>query len=91
MPTDNQLVEKIKNGDMSSFKELIERYQDKVYSIALGIIGRRDAAEDIAQEIWVRNNLLGATLVILGLWILVKRNRMDNSGKERTLDEVEVQ
>jgi len=55
--SDEQLVETIVNkGNQSHFRMLIARYQAKVHSIALSVLGpgRQSDAEDVAQEVFVK-------------------------------------
>ena len=42
------------DGDTGLFGEIVRRYSGMVYSMAIGIVHRADAAEDIAQETFVR-------------------------------------
>lgn len=52
--TDNQLIEACRRGESVAFRELFERYKDKVYSIALRYSGDAQTAEDIAQDTFVK-------------------------------------
>lgn len=52
--SDEELIRRFKRGDEKSFKELVERYQSRVYSIVLGMIGDRSDTEDLCQEIFVK-------------------------------------
>ena len=47
---DAELVRRLCAGDETAFRELIERYEPKIYRIAYGILRNRDDADDIAQE-----------------------------------------
>lgn len=51
--SDEQLVEKFKAGDKDSFRILVERYKSRVYNIIYGIMGNRDEAEDLSQEVFL--------------------------------------
>ena len=51
---DLSLVQRAKTGEMAAFRELVIRYQRKVYAVALGIVKDRDVAWDVAQEAFVR-------------------------------------
>jgi RNA polymerase sigma-70 factor (ECF subfamily) len=53
-PDDLTLLRRFQEGDQRAFQLLVERYQRKVYAIAHGMVKDRDAAEDIAQEAFVR-------------------------------------
>ncbi len=48
--TDEELVLLSRNGDLPAFNSLVDRYQDAVYGLCLRLVGRREAAEDAAQE-----------------------------------------
>jgi len=51
--TDLDLVREIQAGRTDLFAELVERHQGRVYAVAYGILGDRQAARDIAQEAFV--------------------------------------
>lgn len=51
---EKELVNKSKNGDMDAFSELIASYEKKIYNIALRMIGNREDAYDIAQEVCIK-------------------------------------
>ena len=51
---DRELVEKFQKGDETSFNELVKRYQEKIYWIARRIVADHDAADDIAQEVFIK-------------------------------------
>jgi RNA polymerase sigma-70 factor (ECF subfamily) len=48
------LVEKLKKGDQSAFKTIVETWQNMVYNTALGIVQNAEDAEDIAQEVFLQ-------------------------------------
>src|SRR4029077_12085897 len=41
-------------GDPAAARTLVARYQARVYGLALGVLRDRTAAEDVAQEAFVR-------------------------------------
>ena len=51
---DREAVRAFLAGDTRAFDSLYERYHGYVYNICLGIAGRRDDAEDLTQETFVR-------------------------------------
>ncbi len=51
---DRQLVRAAQKGDQAAFRTLVERYQRRVYQLALGMVKDPDDAMDIAQETFVR-------------------------------------
>jgi RNA polymerase sigma-70 factor, ECF subfamily len=55
LPTDDlTLVKRVRSGDQRAFKLLVERYQRKVYAVALGMVKDREEALDISQEAFVK-------------------------------------
>ncbi len=51
---DVQLMLRVKQGDEEAFAELVEHYQDRVISIFANILSDQEAAEDLAQETFMR-------------------------------------
>jgi RNA polymerase sigma-70 factor (ECF subfamily) len=51
---DLTLVQRARSGDRRAFTLLVERYQRKVYALALGMVRDREEAMDIAQEAFVK-------------------------------------
>jgi RNA polymerase sigma-70 factor, ECF subfamily len=51
---DATLVRRIQQGDELAFREIVDRYQTKVYSIIYGILRNRNDAEDIAQQVFTK-------------------------------------
>ena len=49
-PDDEQLVAACRDGAKEAFGELVTRYQDRVFSLALRLTGDRDDALETAQE-----------------------------------------
>lgn len=48
------LVARVQKRDELAFRELVERYQNKVFSIIYGILRNRNDAEDIAQQVFTK-------------------------------------
>jgi RNA polymerase sigma-70 factor (ECF subfamily) len=49
-----ELVRRVQARDEIAFREIIDRYQAKVFSIIYGILRNRNDAEDIAQQVFVK-------------------------------------
>ncbi|MGA2955476.1 MAG: sigma factor [Thermodesulfobacteriota bacterium] len=48
--SDPVLVEKIKTGDYQAFESLVNRYESKVYRLAIRMLRNPEDAEDAIQE-----------------------------------------
>jgi len=48
------LVKRAQTGDQLAFREVVERYQSKVFSIIYGILRNHNDAEDIAQQVFTK-------------------------------------
>lgn len=53
-PTDEQLVERCRNGEPGAYALLVDRYRTRIFSLILRMVGNREDAEDLAQEAFVR-------------------------------------
>ena len=48
------LVRRAQAGDEAAFRDIVERYQTKVFSIIHGIVRQRNDVEDIAQQVFAK-------------------------------------
>jgi RNA polymerase sigma-70 factor, ECF subfamily len=51
---DVRLMLRVRNDDAAAFEELMLRYQDRVVSLMSHLVGKRDLAEDLTQDIFLR-------------------------------------
>ena len=49
-----ELLRRLREGDETAFRELIDRYGTRIYRVAYGILRNRDDADDIAQEVFTK-------------------------------------
>ena len=54
MSGENKMIEEAKNGNFEAFGELISLYEKKIYNYCLRLTNRREDAEDLTQEVFVR-------------------------------------
>src|SRR5262245_53027695 len=52
--SDRALVLRVRGGDTEAFGELVLRYQQSVYNVCYRLLGEPGAAEDQAQEAFIR-------------------------------------
>ena len=50
---DKRLVKALKARDEDAFSELVQVHQHKVFNIVLRVVGDRQEAEDVAQEVFI--------------------------------------
>ncbi len=51
--SDEELLREFLRGDEAAFSRLVEKYQKRIYTLALRLVRDHDAADDIAQETFV--------------------------------------
>ena len=51
---DTQLIGRILDGDTSGYAVLVDRYKDLAYTIAYRILGKREDAEEVVQDAFVK-------------------------------------
>lgn len=51
---DNELINRAKEGDRKALENLLERYRDWIFNVALSFIAHREDAADITQEVLVK-------------------------------------
>lgn len=47
------IINKLKQGNESAFKELVENYRDMVVNTCFGLLHNREDAEDVAQDVFI--------------------------------------
>lgn len=52
--SDTDLMLRLKDGDQSAFRELVERHKLSVLNLCLRFVGNKADAEDLAQEVFIR-------------------------------------
>ena len=51
---ERDLIRQCQKGDVQAFRQLVERYEDRIYGLACSILGDREVAKDAAQEAFIR-------------------------------------
>ncbi len=51
---DQKLIESIKNGDTKAYTQLVNRYKDLVFTLALRMLKHREEAEEVAQDTFIK-------------------------------------
>jgi len=53
-PPDSVLVARAREGDYSSYEELVRRYQRRVYALVYNMTSHKEDAEDMVQDVFVK-------------------------------------
>ena len=51
---DNILIKAITNGDTKAYTQLVDRYKDLIYTLALRMLKHREEAEEAAQDTFIK-------------------------------------
>ena len=51
---DEALVRRCQEGDQEAFRTLVTRYHGRVFHLIHGLVGDRDDADDLAQEVFIK-------------------------------------
>lgn len=54
LATDLDLITEAKSGNQLAFKQLVERYENRVAATVIGMLGNTPEADDIGQTVFVR-------------------------------------
>lgn len=53
-PDEPELIRRVRDGDRASFERLYRLHAGRTYALCLRLTGRREAAEEMTQEVFVR-------------------------------------
>ena len=51
---ERELIERCQNGDAQAMEVIVRQYQTQVYNSAYGMLGNREDAQDLVQEVFLR-------------------------------------
>ena len=91
---DEELVQRIIEGDQKAFLEVYDRFADQVYGLAMKMLGRKMKAEDVTQEafikLWEKAHTFNPERGSLTTWLLtitrytaLDRIRREDRGPDR--------
>ncbi len=102
--TDNQsdeaLVEAALANETAAFALLYERYYTRTYRIAFGMTGRREAAEDLTQDVFIkamrnlgqfnRRSSFSTWFYRLSVNCCLNHHRVKSNGNEELTDDIQL-
>ena len=97
--SEQRFIERLVSHDERAFNELVQAYEQRVYRLVLRMLGRRDEAEDMAQEVFVQVFKAIGTFrgdSKLGTWIYriavnLCKNRIKYLSRRHSSDEDELE
>ncbi len=86
--SDRELVQQAGRGDKEAFQELVERYQRKILSVAIGMMQNREDALELTQETFVKayenlSRFKGESSFYTWLYRIVVNLAIDQRRKDR--------
>ncbi|HJS55905.1 MAG TPA: sigma-70 family RNA polymerase sigma factor, partial [Chitinophagaceae bacterium] len=51
---DNEIISRVLQGEQNAYAELVNRYQNYVFTLILRMIKSREDAEEVAQDVFVK-------------------------------------
>lgn len=91
---DKTLVARCQAGDQDAYRQLVQRYQRKVYGVAFGMLHSAEDAMDVTQEAFIRvhryiDDFMGSSSFFTWLYRIVVNLCIDHirrEGKAQTVD-----
>lgn len=85
---DLDLVQRVQAGDASAFRALFDRYNRRVFAIALGVVKNQDDALDVVQEAFIKvhkhiGNFQGSSSFYTWLYRIVMNLAIDHIRRSR--------
>ncbi len=54
MAEEKILIRKLREGDLTAFREIVENHKERIYYLALDLTGSHADAEDLSQEVFIK-------------------------------------
>lgn len=87
-PKDQIYIDKVLQGDASSFSYLVENYKDMAYTVALKVVRNAEDAEEVAQDSFVKafqqlGTFQGKSKFSTWLYTIVYRTAISKTRKKK--------
>ena len=94
MSSDEEVIKQILHGDRAAFQDLVEKYQQRMYAVAYGLLGNREDALDAVQEAFVKaygslGRFKGESSLYTWLYRITVNAAVDLGRKKSRREEVE--
>jgi hypothetical protein len=84
---DQRLVERVQGRDEAALGELYDRWSDRVYAIALHLVGNRDRAEEVVErafsQVWAEAGRYHTAWGSVEAWIILIARTHARAGRAR--------
>ena len=83
---ETEMISRCQEGDQGALKEIFDKYHKRVYRIAYGVVGQREEALDIVQEVFIKlfrsiKNFKGRSHFYTYLYRMVMNTAIDHARK----------
>lgn len=90
---DYECLQRVREGDLGAFNQLVLKYRNRVMGIAARMIGDRAEAEDLAQDVFVKvyhglKNFQGEALFSTWLYRITANSCLNHRKRRRNRDKL---
>ena len=83
---ETEMISRCQRGDQEALKEIFDKYHERVYRIAYGVVRQREESLDIVQEVFIKlfrsiNNFKGRSHFYTYLYRMVMNTAIDHARK----------
>ncbi len=83
---ETEIISRCQQGDQEALKEIFDKYHEKVYRIAYGVVRQREEALDVVQEVFIKlfrsiKNFKGRSHFYTYLYRMVMNTAIDHKRK----------
>jgi RNA polymerase sigma-70 factor, ECF subfamily len=83
---ETEMISRCQQGDQEALKEIFDKYHNKVYRIAFGVVRQREEALDVVQEVFIKlfrsiKNFKGRSHFYTYLYRMVMNTAIDHKRK----------
>jgi len=92
-PSDQEVIQRVRNGEPEAFRWIVERYQGRAYRLALRVLRDEEAARDAVQDAFVKaysalGRFEGRSSFFTWLYRLVMNQCLDARRRDKSAREV---
>jgi len=85
---DESIITAVANGDTLAYAQLVDRYKDLVFNVALKLLQHREEAEEVAQDTFIKvfkqlSNFKGESKLSTWIYKIAYNNSLDRLKKNK--------